>query len=270
MNDINIETSYISDKFARLCKLYENNNICNIIFYGDNKSGKKGLLEKFIYKIYSTKENINKYVMILNCSQGKGNIKFIRDNLKYFANTIIDQRNNIYFKSIILLNADKLTFDAQSALRRCIEIYNHSTRFFIVVDDKYKILRPILSRFSEIYIRNISLSENKDEYDILYNKKYNKLIKYFEKYDKLIDIKDIYCYKNLLIFANVLYLDSYSGNILLHYIENILENNFNKYKFILVYNKYKKEFRNEELLIFIVLNYYYFRINILIENILII
>ena len=74
----------------------------------------------------------------------------------------------------------------------------------------------------------------------------------------------------VMTFANVLYLDSYSGNILLHYIENILENNFNKYKFILVYNKYKKEFRNEELLIFIVLNYYYFRINILIENILII
>mgnify|MGYP001220696497 FL=1 len=268
MNDI--ETSYISDKFDKLCKLYEDNNICNIIFYGDNKSGKKTLLEKFILKIYTNRENINKYVMILNCSHGKGNIKFIRDNLKYFANTIIDQKNNIYFKSIILLNADKLTFDAQSALRRCIEIYNHSTRFFIVVDDKYKILRPILSRFSEIYIRNITSHECKDEYHILYNKKYNKLVKYFCKYDKLIDIKDTFCYKNILKFANVLYLDGYSGNILLHYIENCLEHNFNKYKFILVYNKYKKEFRSEELLIFVVLIFYYFRINILIENILII
>ena len=47
------------------------------------------------------------------------------------------------FKSIILLNADKLTIDAQSALRRCIEVFNHTTRFFIIVEDRYKLLKPI-------------------------------------------------------------------------------------------------------------------------------
>jgi hypothetical protein len=50
------------------------------------------------------------------------------------------------------LNADKLTIDAQSAMRRCIEIFSHNTRFFIVVDDKCKILKPILSRLCEIYL----------------------------------------------------------------------------------------------------------------------
>ena len=40
-------------------------------------------------------------------------------------------------------NADKLTIDAQSALRRCIELFSHNTRFFIVVEDKNKLLRPI-------------------------------------------------------------------------------------------------------------------------------
>ena len=44
MDDINIETSYLSDKFARLCKLYENKNICNINFNSDNKIEKNGLL----------------------------------------------------------------------------------------------------------------------------------------------------------------------------------------------------------------------------------
>ena len=42
--------------------------------------------------------------------------------------------------------------DAQSALRRCIELFSHTTRFFIIVEDKYKLLKPILSRFCEIYI----------------------------------------------------------------------------------------------------------------------
>jgi len=86
------------------------------------------------------------YVMNVNCAHGKG-IKFIRDDLKFFARTNIDLQDGNIFKSIILLNADKLTIDAQSALRRCIELFSHSTRFFIVVDDKYKLLKPILSRF---------------------------------------------------------------------------------------------------------------------------
>ena len=119
----------------KINKLYETKNIPNIIFHGRNLTGKKTILEYLIKIVYKTSENIKKYVLIINCAHGKGNIKFIRENLKHFANTIINNNNNYLFKSIILLNADKLTIDAQSALRRCIEIYNHSTRFFIIVDD---------------------------------------------------------------------------------------------------------------------------------------
>jgi DNA polymerase III delta prime subunit len=70
------------------------------------------------------------------------NIKFIRENLRFFANTI-SHKNITNFKSIILLNADSLTLDAQSALRRSIEIYNH-TKFFIVTANKSKIIKPII------------------------------------------------------------------------------------------------------------------------------
>jgi hypothetical protein len=50
------------------------------------------------------------------------------------------------------MNADFLTIDAQSALRRCIELFSHNTRFFIIVENKHKLLNPILSRFCEIYV----------------------------------------------------------------------------------------------------------------------
>ena len=82
---------------------------------------------------------------------GKG-IKFIREELKFFAKSHINFKDGNLFKSIILSNADKLTIDAQSALRRCIELFSHTTRFFIIVEDKYKLLKPILSRFAEIYV----------------------------------------------------------------------------------------------------------------------
>ena len=89
--------------------------------------------------------------MYVNCSHGKG-IKFIREELKCFAKTNIQFNNKIMFKIIVLLNADNLTVDAQSALRRCIELFSSNTRFFIIVENKNRLLNPILSRFCEIYI----------------------------------------------------------------------------------------------------------------------
>ena len=76
--------------------------------------------------------------MIVNCAHGKG-IKFIREDLKLFAKTNIHLNNGILFKSIVLLNADFLTIDAQSALRRCIELFSHTTRFFIIIENKNNI-----------------------------------------------------------------------------------------------------------------------------------
>ena len=57
--------------------------------------------------------------MIVNCSHGKG-IKFIREDLKFFAKTNISSNKNALFKSIVLLNADTLTIDAQSAYLLCL------------------------------------------------------------------------------------------------------------------------------------------------------
>jgi hypothetical protein len=127
--------------------------IPNIIFHGSCGSGKRTIVNNFVYDIYEQNKNlIQTYVMNVNCAHGKG-IKFVREELKFFAKTHI---NNIgtscFFKTIILSNADKLTIDAQSALRRCIELFSHNTRFFIIVEDKYKLLKPIISRFCEIFI----------------------------------------------------------------------------------------------------------------------
>ena len=137
------------------------NKIPHIVFYGPTGSGKRTILNKFISNIYKNdKQKMNTYVMYVNCAHSKG-IRFIRDELKFFAKINIHNKNNFLFKSIVLFNADQLTTDAQSALRRCIEQFSHTTRFFILVENENRLLKPILSRFCNIHIPHPTI-ENKN------------------------------------------------------------------------------------------------------------
>ena len=126
--------------------------IPNLIFHGEPQSGKRTLLNEFLHNIYlGDRIKMKTHIMTVECCHGKG-IKFIREELKFFAKAHIQSNCGANFKSIVLLNADSLTIDAQSALRRCIELFSHNTRFFIVVENKERLLNPILSRFCEIYV----------------------------------------------------------------------------------------------------------------------
>ena len=258
------------DIIDRLQLFIKNKKIPNIIFHGEMGSGKRSVLNKFINMIYEHDNAlIRNYTMQVNCAHGKG-IKFIREELKFFAKTNINIKNGDFFKSIILLNADKLTMDAQSALRRCIELFSHTTRFFIIVEDKYKLLKPILSRFCEIYIC-LPLINNKSINLYTYN-----LDKYF---DFKIDKQKRYVYlckllnspiKNyieLCKLAEKLYNKAYSGLDLVNYIENKLLDDKNKFKILITFQKIKKEFRNEKTCILYLLNYIFFRSNYILENI---
>lgn len=136
----------------KLDAFYTSNKIPHIIFHGASGTGKLSIVHEFIHRIYQgDKQRIKTSVMTVNCSHGKG-IKFIRDELKFFAKTNIQTNSGVLFKTILLINAHHLTIDAQSALRRCIELFSYNTRFFIVLENKNKLLNPILSRFCEIYV----------------------------------------------------------------------------------------------------------------------
>lgn len=137
---------------SRLDAFLEQDSIPNMIFHGPNGSGKRTLVYDYVSQIYGNdKELIDAYVLNEDCAHGKG-IKFVRDDLKLFARTHVNAQGSGHVKTIVLTNAGDLTTDAQSALRRCIELFSKSTRFFLVVEDKSRLLRPILSRFCEIHV----------------------------------------------------------------------------------------------------------------------
>ena len=250
-----------------LKELHDKNNLPNLLLYGNNLIGKNTLLEQLLLYIYKNYKNIENNTLILNCSLGKGNIKFIRDNLRFFANTII-HKNITNFKSIVLLNADSLTLDAQSALRRSIEIYNN-TKFFIVTANKSKIIRPILSRFCEIFcnINNMnsiykSLTiNNNNSNNNRFNSKLTIIIKNLDNAMKELNnnMKELNSnYRNNLLinYSSLIYNKGISANNLLQYFTNCSNFKSDFTKFVFFFDIYKKEIRCEEFLIFIVLYFY--------------
>jgi len=251
--------------------------IPNIIFHGPSGSGKRTIVSEFIKKVYENdREKIKSFIMCVNCAHGKG-IKFVREELKFFAKTHINSNGGDTFKSIILLNADKLTIDAQSALRRCIELFSHNTRFFIVVEDKYNLLKPILSRFCEIYVPEPLVNGeiiNLYKYNlnsVFNNKEANQLrLDYLKKELLKISSKTVKV-EDLIQLSTKLYEKSYSGLDILKLLENnkFMETKIKlekRYELLVAYNKVKKEFRNEKLLMFFIFNFLFLSLDISLEN----
>lgn len=246
--------------------------IPNIIFYGSSGSGKKTLVLDFIKSIYNNDAEIMKnYLMTVNCIQMKG-IKLIREDLKFFAKTHINSNEGHTFKIILLLNADKLTIDAQSALRRLIELFSHNTRFFIIVEDKYKLLNPIISRFCEIFVPEPVYNGetiNLYKYNLNKNMKINQpKKKRMEKLKKDIlktKIDENISFEKLMSISETMYEDGYSGLDFIYLLENDDDNFFikqnitimKKYSFLILFSMVKKEIKHEKLLILFILNFIY-------------
>lgn len=267
IEDSNKKKADIHQKLKKKLDYFiENHKIPHIIFYGNSGTGKKYVLNYFIKKIYNNDQmKIKEYVMYVNCAHCKG-IRFIRDELKFFAKRNMQNNNGKIFKSIILLNAEKLTTDAQSALRRCIEQFSHNTRFFIVIENIDNLLNPILSRFCNIYIpypiiddKQKNLYDTVNTHEIILKKELwlkNKLSK-----------KNIFRnVKEITQFVEEIYNKGYSALDILNFIEKT--NNKNKYNFLFYFDKIRREFRNEKNLMFIFCYFYFLRKNIALENIL--
>ena len=82
-------------------------------------------------------------VLELNASDERG-INMVREKVKKFSNYAAF--TDIPFKIIILDEADEMTSDAQTALRRTIEDASKICRFILIANNISKIIKPIQSR----------------------------------------------------------------------------------------------------------------------------
>ena len=130
--------------------LLDNNSLPHLLFYGPPGTGKTSTIMSIANYIYGDKVKL--MVMKLDASDDRG-INSVREEIKGFA-----EKSNIFVKGlqlIILDEADSMTFDAQFALRRIIEIYSSTIRFCLICNYENKIIPAIRARCANFRYNNI-------------------------------------------------------------------------------------------------------------------
>ncbi|KAK5124132.1 Subunit of heteropentameric Replication factor C (RF-C) [Meristemomyces frigidus] len=141
-------------------------NLPHMLFYGPPGTGKTSTVLALAKQLYGP-DLIKTRVLELNASDERG-ISIVREKVKNFARMQLsnppagpagEEYRKKYtcppYKIIILDEADSMTQDAQSALRRTMETYSKITRFCLICNYVTRIIDPLASRCSKFRFKSL-------------------------------------------------------------------------------------------------------------------
>jgi replication factor C subunit 2/4 len=198
-----------------LQKSIENNtSIPHLLFYGQAGTGKTSTILAYCHELFGP-ALMHDRVLELNASDESG-INIVRNKILTFVKKTLCNPDPAYpspkFKIVILDEADSMTFEAQTALRKVIEEYSKQNIFCMICNYKNKIIDPLISRcmcfrFKPIKKKNIM---TKLEYickheKFTINKKILRTVLHISKGD---------IRKSIMILQNLRYLYDYNKGII--------------------------------------------------------
>eukprot|EP00922_Rhytidocystis_sp_ex-Travisia-forbesii_P054832 GHVS01081229.1.p1 GENE.GHVS01081229.1~~GHVS01081229.1.p1 ORF type:complete len:396 (+),score=37.65 GHVS01081229.1:139-1188(+) len=156
------EVSHQDEAMRMLKTVVQSGNMPHLLFHGPPGTGKTSSILALANELFG-KELRSERVKELNASDDRG-IAAVRDKVKVWSRYEprggsvhpVTGRPLPSWKIVVLDEADMMTADAQSALRRVMEEYSRSTRFVIICNYFHKIIDPLASRCSVYRFQSIS------------------------------------------------------------------------------------------------------------------
>ena len=142
----------------RLSSYVKSGNLPHLLFTGSAGVGKTTAAVTLAREFFPG--NWQRNFREMNASDERG-IDVVRNQIKEFARTGRD--GDVPFKILFLDEADALTTDAQSALRRTMETYAPTCRFILSCNYSSKIIDPIQSRCAIYRFKPLGADAIKEE-----------------------------------------------------------------------------------------------------------
>lgn len=147
-----------------LKKTLKSANLPHMLFYGPPGTGKTSTILALTKELYGP-DLMKSRILELNASDERG-ISIVREKVKNFARLTVSKpsKHDLEnypcppYKIIILDEADSMTADAQSALRRTMETYSGVTRFCLICNYVTRIIDPLASRCSKFRFKALDAS----------------------------------------------------------------------------------------------------------------
>jgi len=184
--DVNIDQKEMLQSMLSNSK----NNIPHLLVYGPAGSGKKTRamailrsvygnavdkikLEKITFTLPSSKKleidvvSSNYHFEVNPSDAGIADRHVVQEMIKNLASTpsvstSVSKANNISFKTILITEADRLSKDAQHALRRTMEKYMSKCRCILITNTISRVIAPLRSRCLPIKCRAATNEEMED------------------------------------------------------------------------------------------------------------